>query len=196
MTQRVVAEKRTAMASLLEISNMSLFGLCFKNRWFKGWLQVRRIASSMVFSWMGQVLETHLNTKNKKSTIHSKTAEGQGSCIPGNGSKNPVKKRDPEMSGVGTNLTEALPIHGIRMGLQSPGLLSFRAVSCFEAWFWPRNGELFCIVQSTRWNLNFRLSGLELQKGCNLRKPYEYILYFCLFHNMWMQKRPFIIGVC
>lgn len=30
--RRVVAEKRTAMASLLEISNIGLFGLWFQNR--------------------------------------------------------------------------------------------------------------------------------------------------------------------
>lgn len=54
--RKVVAEKRTAMASLLEISNMGLFVLWFQNRWFTGWLQVRRIASSMVISWMRQVL--------------------------------------------------------------------------------------------------------------------------------------------
>lgn len=88
-------------------------------------------------------LNTFKHKNNQKSTIHSKTAEGQGSCIPGNGNKNLVKKRDPEMRGVGTNLTEGLLIHGILMGLQSPGLLS-------EAWFWPRNGDLFCIVQRTR----------------------------------------------
>jgi len=139
------------MASLLEILNMGLFGLWFEKSLIQGMTSSSKdCLIHGVFMDEAGTLNTFKHKNNQKSTIHSKTAEGQGSCIPGNGSKNPVKKRDPEMRGVGTNLTEALPIHGIRMGLQSPGLLSFRAVSCFEAWFWPRNGELFCIVQRTR----------------------------------------------
>ena len=61
-------------------------------------------------------IETPKQKNTQKSTIYSAKPKDKAFVAQAMGEKQ-AEKRNPEMRGVGTNPSEALPIHGIVMGM-------------------------------------------------------------------------------